>query len=217
MKETLRVINLDHYGRVIGKLYNKTVFVSNALIDEEVEVRIINNKKNYCEAVVENYIKKCKSRVNPECKYFGLCGGCNIMHMDYDNQLIFKKNKVAEIISKFANFNSDKIKTIIGTNQYNYRNKITLQVSECVGLYKSNSYEVVNIDKCIISNENINKIINKLNTMNLRNINQVIIRSSFYTDDIMVVFCAYDRVDDNYLVAEIKDLVTSIIKKYKQR
>lgn len=209
------ITSLDHYGRGIGKYYNKTVFVENSLPNEEVEIKITNNKKNYCEAIVNKYIVLSENRVKPKCPYFELCGGCNIMHMDYNDQLEFKKNKIIEVMKKFALIDEMKINDIISTNQFNYRNKITLQVSKKIGLYKKASYEIVNIDKCYISNENINKIIDKLNTMNLENINQIIIRSSMNTNDIMVVFCIYNRVDEEYLVESLKDLVTSIVKKYK--
>ena len=118
-------------------------------------------------------------------------------------------------MKKFAKIDSTTIKDIIGTEQFYYRNKITLQVSKKVGLYKKASYEIISIDKCYISDSNINKIIDKLNTMNLENVNQIIIKSSLNTNDIMVVFCIYNRIDEKYLVESLKDLVTSIIKKYK--
>ena len=94
MEENIKINSLDHYGRGIGKYYNKTVFVDNSLPNEEVEIEITNNKKNYCEAVVSKYLKKSEKRVNPVCPYFELCGGCNIMHMSYQDQLDYKKNKV---------------------------------------------------------------------------------------------------------------------------
>lgn len=52
------------------------------------------------------YLKKSNDRVEPLCPYFELCGGCNIMHMNYDKQLSFKRNKVIEIMDKFAKINS---------------------------------------------------------------------------------------------------------------
>lgn len=215
MEENVKINNLDHYGRGVGKYYNKTVFIDNALPEEIVEIKITNNKKNYCEAVVENYIKKSEKRIEPICPYFEVCGGCNIMHMPYEEQLKYKKNKVIEIMKKFANVDPEIINNIVSTEQFYYRNKITLQVSKKVGLYKKASYEVVNIDKCFISNSNINKIINKLNQMDLENINQIIIKSSLNTNDIMVVFCIYNKVNEKYLVESLKDLDTSIVKKYK--
>lgn len=215
MKEKVEINALDHYGRGIGKYYDKTVFVLDALPSEEVLVEITNNKKNYCEAVVREYISKSRDRINPICPYFELCGGCHIMHMDYQKQLEFKKNKVIEIVKKFADIDQSFVKDIVPTNPLYYRNKIVLQVSNKIGFYKEASYEIVNIDSCFIADSRMNQIISRLNKTNLENINQVIIRSSLNTEDIMIVFCIYNRVNDQYLVDEFKDLATSIIKKYK--
>ena len=215
MEENVKIDNLDHYGRGIGKYYGKTVFIDNTLPEEIVNIKVNNNKKNYCEAEVINYLKTSEKRITPLCPYFEICGGCNIMHMPYEEQLNYKRNKVIEIMKKFSEVESFIIKDILATEQFYYRNKITLQVDKKIGLYKKASYEVVNIDKCYISNSNINKVIEKLNTMKLENINQIIIKSSLNSNDIMVVFCIYNKIDEKYLVDSLKTIVTSIIKKYK--
>lgn len=215
LEENVIIKNIDHFGRGISKCYNKTVFVENALPNEEVKINITNNKKNYFEANVCEYIKTSKERIKPACPYFEICGGCNIMHMNYQNQLSFKENKVIEVMNKFANIEKDKIKPIVKTTELYYRNKITLQVSKKIGLYKKASYEIVNIDRCYICNSNINKIIDKLNTMNLENINQIVIRSSIKTNEIMITFCIYNKINEEYLVSSLKDIVTSIVKRYK--
>lgn len=215
LENKVTINKIDHFGRGISTLYNKTVFVENALPTEEVKINITNNKKNYFEANVCEYLKKSNDRVEPLCPYFELCGGCNIMHMNYDKQLSFKRNKVIEIMDKFAKINSEKIKEIVKTDEFYYRNKITLQVSKKIGLYKKSSYEIVNIDKCYICNESINKIIKKLNDLKLENINQIIIRSSLKTNEVMIVFCIYNKIDEKYLVDNLKSLATSIVKRYK--
>ena len=215
MEENVKIDNLDHYGRGIGKYYGQTVFIDNTLPEEIVNIKVNNNKKNYCEAEVINYLKTSEKRITPLCPYFEICGGCNIMHMPYEEQLNYKRNKVIEIMKKFSEVESFIIKDILATEQFYYRNKITLQVDKKIGLYKKASYEVVNIDKCYISNSNINKVIEKLNTMKLENINQIIIKSSLNSNDIMVVFCIYNKIDEKYLVDSLKTIVTSIIKKYK--
>lgn len=212
MKENVKITSIDHYGRGISKVYEKIIFVKNALLDEIVEIKIINNKKNYCEAIVNNYVKKSSKRVEAKCKYYGICGGCNIMHMSYKEQLLFKENKVKEALFKFAKIDKN-VNEIVASEEFNYRNKITLQVKEKLGLYKDSSYEIVNIDKCLISDDKINNIIEKLNKMNLNNINQIVIKTSI--NETMVVLCLFGRIDENYFINELSSLCTSIIRKYK--
>ena len=125
-KIEVNIENLDHYARGIARVDGKPFFVENALPNETVIASIIKEKKNFIEGETIDFINKSNDRINPICPYYDECGGCNIMHLDYDNQLKFKENKVKEVLKKFCNY--DNVKSIIGTNQYNYRNKITLKI-----------------------------------------------------------------------------------------
>ena len=217
MKNVIKIIGLDHYGRGIGKSENKTVFIDNALITEEVEIEITKNKKNYSEALVTKYIKTSSNRVVPKCPYYEECGGCNIMHMEYSSQLQFKENKVKEILKKFADIDESTIKNIVPTKELNYRNKVTLQVKEKIGLYKKTSYELININECLICNHKINKIIKILNNINLNGINQIIIKVSDYSEEIMIVFYLEKDINEEKIINELKGSCTNIIVKYKNK
>ena len=82
-----KVTNLDHYGRGIIKLNNKTTFVENALPNEVIDIKITHEYKNFNEAKVVNYIETSNERCEIKCPYYNECGGCNIMHMSYEAQL----------------------------------------------------------------------------------------------------------------------------------
>ena len=183
-KIEVNIENLDHYARGIARVDGKPFFIENALPNETVIASIIKEKKNFIEGETIDFITKSNDRIIPICPYYDECGGCNIMHLDYDSQLKFKENKVKEVLKKFCNY--DNVKSIIGTNQYNYRNKITLQVKEDIGYYKKKSYDLVVIDKCYIADEKINNIINKLKNIDLSNINQIVIRTT--NKESMLVF-----------------------------
>jgi len=217
MKNIVKIVGLDHYGRGIARLDDKTVFIDNTLIDEEVEIDIIKNKKNYSEAIVKKYIKTSNDRIIPKCPYYEECGGCNIMHMEYTSQLKFKENKVKEVLKKFADIDKSIVKSVIPTKELNYRNKITLQVKEKIGLYKKTSYELINIDECLICNNKINKIIKKLNKINLDGTNQVIIKMSEYKEDVMIILSLNKAIDEAKIISELKDSCTSIITKYNDK
>lgn len=159
----LKIERLDHYGRGIGYINNKITFINNALINEIVTIKEIKENKKYNIANVDEIISKSNNRINPICPYYYDCGGCDIMHMDYDTQLKFKEDKVKNILKKYANIEENKINSIIPSKELNYRNKITLHVkNKKIGLYKNNSNDIVEIDKCFITDEDINKVIKSL-------------------------------------------------------
>lgn len=191
MKELeVNIEKLDHYARGIARLDGKTIFVENSLPGETVIAKIVNEKKKFDEAITGKILNEAVERVNPVCPYYNECGGCNTMHFNYDKQLEFKENKVKEVLKKFCDF--DNIKSIIKSNQFNYRNKVTLQVKETIGYYKKKSYDIVSIDNCFIADERINNIIKLVKTIDLSGIKQIVIRVT--TNESMIVFYCIDNI-----------------------
>lgn len=199
---------LDDYGRGITKLDDKTCFVSNALVGEEVNIEINNIKSKYIEANSKEVINKSSNRQVPKCPFYLTCGGCNIMHMNYDSQLEFKKNKVEGILHKFANIDG-VVKDIIPSDEFNYRNKVTLKViNNKLGYFKDKSNDLVAIDKCLLVSNKINEVINKLNSVNLNNINEVLIRSN-YKDELLLCLIGKNIKKEYYLnhLSDIDNIV----------
>ncbi len=204
----LKIDKLDHYGRGITKLDNKTVFVENALPDEIVEIKINKEKKNYIEASVLKYIKKANKRIDTECPYYNFCGGCNIMHLSYEDQLKFKQDKIENIINKYLK-TKVKINNIIPSNKNEfYRNKVTFQVKENIGFYKNNTYDIINIDNCIISNKLINDSIKYLKMLTLKDITKITCRTS--SNELMIIM-ETNNVDLD--ITPLKDIANSIYLK----
>lgn len=172
-----KIERLDHQGRGIAYIDDKITFVENALPGEEVLIKITNSKKKYNEGIVQKYIQKSEKLVDNVCPFYESCGGCNILHMSYNDQLEYKENKIKDIMKKYANI--DKISKIIKCDkQFNYRNKVTLKVeNNIIGYYEKKSYNLVNIDKCLIIDNEFNKIINDLKKFNLDNVYEIMIRN----------------------------------------
>ena len=152
----VEIIDLDHFGRGIAKT-DKPIFVENSLIGEVVKIKITKEKKKYLEAQVIKFIKTSPYRVNSKCPYYDKCGGCDLLHMDYHEQLKYKEKKVREIIKKFSGL--ECVKKIVPSVQFNYRSKVTLHVNKKIGYYQRKSYEIVAIGNCLIADVKINNLI----------------------------------------------------------
>lgn len=203
---------LDNEGRGIGYINGKIVFVENALPEEIVNVKITKENKKICEAKVIEYVKKSDKRKEAVCKYYGKCGGCNLMHLSYDDELNYKEQKVKEILKKYANIESSKVKKIIyGSNLY-YRNKVTLKVNKKIGYYEKESNNLVIIDECKIVDKKINEIIKILQKENLENVYEIMIRTS--DDDSMILFKTKSDIYVNYDKLNVGTILV-YNKKYK--
>ena len=211
MEYVVNIEKLDHQGRGIAFTDEIITFIPNALVSEKVKIRITKNSKKIREAEVIEIIEKSIDRVEPLCKYTE-CGGCDLMHMSYSDQLKYKENKVKEIIDRFTHIDVN-IKDII-SSELNYRNKATFQIRENVGYYKKKTYEVINVDKCLIVDEKINELLNLVKKNNLENIYQVVIRIS--STESMIIFKVSGKYDiDINLFKDVDSLIIYEDKKYK--
>jgi len=200
----VNIEKLDHYGKGIARNNGIPIFIDGALPNETVKIDIIKEKKKFCEAKTVEIISKNPNRAEPKCPYYKECGGCNIMHMNYPQQLEFKENKVKEVLNKFTGF--ENVKNIISTDQFYYRNKVTLKVKQDIGYYKEKSYEIVSIENCLIADEKINNIISKIKEIKLEDVTEIVIRTS-KTENMAVFYGGKDI----YVDIDKLDIIDNII------
>lgn len=193
---TVKIERLDNFGRGIGYVNGKIVFIENALPDELVECKIINDKKNYYEAKLINIISKSPKRLIPKCKYFDICGGCQLQHLNYDDSTLYKKKKINDLFKRNELFDGN-IKFIKNANDFYYRNKIELKaINGQIGFYQSKSHDLVEINGCLITKSCINNAINDLKKLNLVNAS-ITIRSNF-NDEVLIIIDSDDDIDVDY-------------------
>ena len=184
--EIVKVEKFDHFGRGLAHIDGKATFIENALPKEEVEIKILKENKNYLEAMVTACYKESKERRKPLCPKYYECGGCNLQHLSFEQENNFKKDKVSELIEKFTSLNKNIIENPISTEEYNYRNKITLHgKNNIIGYHKSKSNYIIPISNCPIVSEKINILIKEINKID-HNINELIVRTSNDEEKIMV-------------------------------
>ena len=160
----LEITDMDYEGLGIAHEDNYTIFVKDALVGEVVRARIEKVSTKIAFAKTVQIIKKSPKRIIPPCKYYSKCGGCNMMHMDYQEEIEMKKNFFINTISKMVK-NPPVEEVISSDNPYNYRNKIQLPVgymndSFVVGFYQERSHNIIPSDSCMIENENARTVIN---------------------------------------------------------
>jgi 23S rRNA (uracil1939-C5)-methyltransferase len=165
-------------GVCIGRINGIVVFIEDCLPEELLEARIIKVKKDYFEAKAVKILEPSPKRVEPKCKYFGLCGGCKLQNLVYDEQLKIKKEFVEEAFKRIAKLTDLQINdTIESKDQYFYRNKMEFSFAKrwmfpnksysekekefALGLHIPRQYEkVIHLDECFLQSQYSNKIRN---------------------------------------------------------
>ena len=148
-------------GEGIGYYKRQAIFVSNAIVGEVVEVKITEVRDGYAYGEITKFKKVSPNRIEPRCPYYGKCGGCQLQHIDYLEQLKQKKALVEEAFEKYydGDLKDIVVRDTIGMEKpWHYRNKTQLPVRHdgekvVTGMYAKDSNKMVFIDECLIESE----------------------------------------------------------------
>lgn len=185
----VHIDRMDHFGNGIGNINGKIIFVKGALPGETVDVTITKDKKSFMEGTINTIIYKSSKRVEPFCKYFGVCGGCSLCHLNYENTLEYKKERVKNILYKF---DIPKINVIRNENDLYYRNKIELKIVDGkLGFYEKSTHNLIEIKECKVTKKSINKSFEFVKNMKLENAN-VTIRAN-YNDEVLIIIDSKEK------------------------
>ena len=185
----VHIDRMDHFGNGIGNINGKIIFVKGALPGETVDVTITKDKKSFMEGTINTIIYKSSKRVEPFCKYFGVCGGCSLCHLNYENTLEYKKERVKNILYKF---DIPKINVIKNENDLYYRNKIELKIVDGkLGFNEKSTHNLIEIKDCKVTKKSINKSFEFVKNMKLENAN-VTIRAN-YNDEVLIIIDSKEK------------------------
>ncbi len=139
-------------GKSLGKIDGKNIFIPYAIPGEKLEITITENNKDYDNAEIVNILEPSPHRVEPPCRYYGKCGGCNMMHIDTEYQKELRKNVLTDIFRQNGIDISSKTQIISGPD-FNYRSRFQLNDG---GLSQRKSNVVIKIDECLCAEKKVN-------------------------------------------------------------
>ncbi len=112
-------------GKSLGKTDGKVVFVERAVPGDVVDVLLTRNKTDWAEGVPVEFIEFSKDRVEPFCRHFGVCGGCQWQMLPYEKQLAYKQQQVYDQLTRIGGVPLENLLPIVGCTQtVGYRNKL---------------------------------------------------------------------------------------------
>lgn len=158
MKATVEITSLAYGGRGVGRVDGKVVFVPFTAPGDVVEVEIIREKKSFSEGEVRKILSPSTVRTEPECPYFGVCGGCALQHISYPEQVASKEKVLLETLERIGKVTPAKVDPPIPCEKpYGYRSRARFHVKGGrVGFFESGSRRVVDIESCPILDPALN-------------------------------------------------------------
>ena len=160
----LTIDSLSNQGAGVGRVDNWVIFVPYTLPGERVRVRVYRNEKNCSQADLIEVLEPSPHRIEPRCKLFGYCGGCQYQHLEYAAQLEWKTTQVADLLRLQAGLEVPVRPAVPSPQTYGYRSKITPHFHKPkdarmgnIGFLRAGSRrEVCDVKECPIAMDPIN-------------------------------------------------------------
>ncbi len=121
----LEVESVAYEGGAVARHQGFVVFLAYGVPGDRVRARVIRIRRRHAEAVIEEVLRPSPARVEPRCRYFGVCGGCLLQHIDPQEQLRLKREQVRDLLERIAGLADPPVEpTIPSPEVYCYRNKM---------------------------------------------------------------------------------------------
>ncbi len=189
----LTVEDLSHMGDGVGRYRGFTLFVPGGLPGEKVLATVARLKKNYGTARMDEIIQYAPERATPVCEEYNACGGCQLQHVNYQEQLAWKQSFVSKTLQKIGGLSVEIAPILSMEEPWAYRNKVQLHVGmlhgrRWLGFYQLGSHNLVPITNCRLLPEGFQDIISQFNEVigAAKSITQVWLRKSFTYQEFMV-------------------------------
>ena len=158
---SVRIEDIGTEGEGIGKVEGFTLFVKDAVPGDTVLAKILKCKKNYAYARLEKVETPSPFRVEPECRYYRQCGGCQLQSLSYEKQLQFKQNKIRNNLIRIGGFDAEyvdqRMEPIVGMDEpWHYRNKAQYPVgtdkdgNPITGFYAGRTHSIIANTDCAL-------------------------------------------------------------------
>lgn len=187
--KTPDTVVIESLGNRVGGIArpngSPAVFVKGALPGERVRISRLNTKKNYIEADIVSIEEPSPHRVEPFCKYYGICGGCSMQHLKYAEQLRWKKIWVEKAMRNLAIPGVDP--TIPSPVTTGYRNRVTFDIERNNLTLHAFRGDPVPVDSCALMNDSSKQALKAFLASGVpRGISKISVRGGVNTDSTII-------------------------------
>lgn len=182
------------------------------------------------------YRKKDSGKNGSFCPVSGRCGGCQYLHLPYEEQLRLKQKQLRKLLGKFC-----KVYPITGMeNPFYYRNKVHAvfgyeRGKVVSGAYQEGTHNLVPVEQCLIEDKKADEIIGSIRglvkSFRIKTYDEdrgygllrhVLVRRGFATGEIMVVLVTASsefpsKKDFVKALLELHPEITTIVQNVNRR
>ncbi len=198
----VNAIRLNDDGDGVVIVDGFTVFIPNFLVSESATIAIDSVHRRFARGRIIKRDNDSANRVTPPCPVFGICGGCQLQHLDYSAGLLHKEQMVAHALRQLPQSEPPIILPMIGMNYpYRYRNQVQVPVEWDdttgrlrYGFFARDSHTIVETPTChletLTMEQTVSAIVDSLAALGGeigKLVHHIIVRESYTSKEQMVI------------------------------
>ena len=166
----LEIEKLIYGGEGIGRVNQQAVFVPYAAPGDRVRVQITKLERNFARGVIEEILEPSAARRVAPCQHFGVCGGCQLQHLNYKTQLDAKAEFIRSSLQRIGGIQWEENIEILSADEFGYRSRAEIKIQRTedgiaqLGFFQANSHEVCNVTECPVLLPEANRALERLHT-----------------------------------------------------
>jgi 23S rRNA (uracil1939-C5)-methyltransferase len=167
---TLDIEKIVYGGQGMGRTGGKVIFIPFTAPGDRVTAAIVKEKKDYLEGVLQKIETPSSKRVQPFCRFFGRCGGCQLQHLSYADQISVKEENLRGALHRLLKTGPFEIlPTLPSPRERAYRIRAQFKTAQSggktiLGFYGFKSHQIVEVDGCPLLHPLVNKILQELDS-----------------------------------------------------
>ena len=148
-------------GEGVAHVDGQAVFVKGALPGEECLAHILRSQRGVVWAKADSVTAASAHRIAPECPVFPRCGGCALLHADYEEELRIKRERVNDAFARIGGLDL-RVDSVTGSDErFGYRNKAVFAVGRAggravTGFYRARSHDILPVERCLLQTDAAN-------------------------------------------------------------
>lgn len=229
----LTIDGLSHEGLGVGKVQGFTLFVKDSLPGERIKAKIVKKKKHFGFGRLIEVLEESPHRTEPPCLIYEQCGGCQLQHLSYAEQLVQKEKQVRDNLQRIAGLDLSKMNihpTLGMEDPWRYRNKAQVPIGEIEGglvggFYRQGTHEIIDMQECLIQHEQNDQVIQRVKDIagkiGVRAYDEkthhgllrhVVVKYAYATKEVMIVLITNGEKfsQSDQLIARLKDEFTHL-------
>ncbi len=213
----------SHTGEGVGDYRGKPVFIPLAARGEVVRFNISEEKKHYARGCLVEVVRPQPWRTGAPCPDYRQCGGCQLQHLSYSEQLYFKRQTVIAALQRIGGLEKVPVQDVLPMDDpWHYRHTVRLHVQRSpsgtmLGTYRIKSHSVYPLTACPLLPVEFSAILADLSRLlnicdaSLASQKEVVIRKGRATGEMLLLIDNGNRATTRAVWTELRSLHPNLV------